>query len=110
GPSSDLAGTLAGATGDIAYPCGATGATIWYRFTITGSPEVVYADTFDGGSFDTVLFFASSCSSTTLPTPPTTGELRCDDDEGTAGCTGAASLRSQIRGIFPPGTYFLVVG
>jgi hypothetical protein len=94
------------ATNDVAGPCAATaGATVWYRFTTT-VPELVYADTF-GSTFDTVLYFANSCTAA-RPASGTAGLLECDNDATGAGCT-TGGTQSQILGYFLTGTYYIVV-
>jgi hypothetical protein len=86
-------------------PCfGAGLADVFYRFTLTRR-EVVYADTF-GATFDTKLFFASSCTAP-LTRVAQTGELLCDDNLGN-GCTQGGT-GSQVMAILPAGTYYLVV-
>ncbi|MEZ4391859.1 MAG: hypothetical protein R3A48_12245 [Polyangiales bacterium] len=101
-------GSNAGAAGNLAAPCGFNvGTDVWFRFTIPGpSRELVYADTF-GSSFDTVLFFASSCGAA-LSGSTTSGDALCNDDSGSVGCVGG--LQSQVTALLNPGTYYLVLG
>ena len=93
---------LVGANRDLSASCtSANGADVYYRFTIpAGSRQLVYADTF-GASFDTVLTFASGCT-TSLSAGTTTGDAPCNDDS-------CGTLQSQVAALLNPGTYYLVV-
>ncbi len=97
--------TNVGANTDLTPPCGSGGADVWFRFTLT-QRELVYADTV-GTGFDTILYFASSCSAP-LSGSPVAGTYLCNDDMGVAGCTGGG-LQSQVVGLFNAGTYYLVL-
>ena len=99
-----LALTNTGASTELTPPCGFGGADVWYRFTLS-QRELVYADTV-GTSFDTILYFASSCGAA-LSGSPVAGTSLCNDDMGSAGCSGGG-LQSQVVGLFDPGTYYLV--
>ncbi len=103
--SQTIALTTTGANNELASPCGFAGADVWYRFTLT-QRELVYADTI-GTGYDTVLYFASGCS-TALSGSPTAGTALCNDDMSAVGCT-TGGLQSQVVGLFGPGTYYLVV-
>ncbi len=93
-----------GANTDLATPCGFGGSEVWYRFTLS-QRELVYADTV-GTSFDTILYFASSCTAA-LSGSPVAGTYLCNDDMSLASCTGGG-LQSQVVGLFNAGTYYLV--
>ncbi|MBL8600508.1 MAG: hypothetical protein JNK72_01145 [Myxococcales bacterium] len=98
---STLSVNLTGANHDVDALCTSlSGADVYYRFTLT-SRELVYADTF-GTSFDTVLFFASGCT-TPMPSGTTAGDQTCNDD------SVCGSLQSQVVALLNPGTYYLVV-
>jgi len=101
-PQTTLTANLVGANRDITATCtGSNGADVFYRFTIpAGSRQLVYADTF-GAAFDTVLQFASGCSSP-LSTGTTAGDGPCNDDS-------CGTLQSQAVSLLSPGTYYLIV-
>jgi hypothetical protein len=101
------AGTNVGAGRELTPSCGFNvGTDVWFRFTIPGpSRELVYADSF-GSAFDTVMYFASSCG-VALSGTTTAGDALCNDDSGSAGCTGG--LQSQVTALLAPGTYYLVL-
>ncbi len=100
-----LATTTVGAVNNLTPPCGAAGADVWFQFTL-GQREIVYADTI-GTGYDTVLYFASSCS-TPITAPAPTGMAYCNDDMGSAGCA-SGGLQSQVVALLNPGTYYLVL-
>jgi hypothetical protein len=95
-----LAATTAGATADLAAPCGTAGTPdVFFKFTLTRR-ELVYADTF-GASANTALFFASSCSAArTESTTP--GDAVCSSDACGTG-------QSQVTALLDPGTHYLVL-
>jgi len=101
-PQVTFTANLVGANRDLSASCtSANGADVYYRFTIpAGSRQLVYADTF-GASFDTVLTFASGCT-TSLSAGTTTGDAPCNDDS-------CGTLQSQVAALLNPGTYYLVV-
>lgn len=91
----------------LTSPCGSAGADLFYRLVVPGpSREIVYADTV-GSSIDTVLYFARDCT-TPMPASGTPGEVVCNDDLGTVGCT--ATTQSTVVALLTPGTWYLVVG
>ncbi|HEX3762078.1 MAG TPA: hypothetical protein VHW23_25430 [Kofleriaceae bacterium] len=97
---SDLTTNPAGATADLAAPCGTAGTPdVFFKFTLTRR-EMVYADTF-GASGTTALFFATSCSAArTASTTP--GDAVCS--------TGACGTgQSQVVALLDPGTHYLVL-
>jgi hypothetical protein len=100
-----IAATTVGANNNLTAPCGFGGADVWFRFTLA-QREIVYADTV-GATYDTILYFASSCS-TPLSAPALPGAVFCNDDMASAGCSGGG-LQSQVVAILEPGTYFLVL-
>ena len=95
-----LSATTAGASADLAAPCGAPGTPdVFFKFTLTRR-ELVYADTF-GATNNTALYFASSCS-TARTVATTDGDAVCS----TAACgTG----QSQVVALLDPGTHYLVL-
>jgi hypothetical protein len=96
---SDISATTAGATADLAAPCGTAGTPdVFFTFTLTRR-ELVYADTFDS-SGATALYFASSCQAArTASTTP--GDAVCS--------TGACGTsQSQVVALLDPGTHYLV--
>jgi hypothetical protein len=96
---SDILTTTAGATADLAAPCGTAGTPdVFFTFTLTRR-ELVYADTF-GSSGATALYFASSCQvARTASTTP--GDAVCS--------TGACSTsQPQVVALLDPGTHYLV--
>jgi hypothetical protein len=97
---SDISATTAGASADLAAPCGTAGTPdVFFKFTLTRR-ELVYADTF-GSSGATALYFASSCS--TARTDATTpGDAVCS--------TGACGTdQSQVVALLDPGTHYLML-
>jgi hypothetical protein len=91
-------GTFSGdtttATDDSGYCSGYGTRGVWYRFTLSQS-EVVYLDTQDGQSWDSVISVNSgSC---------TGSNVLCIDDQY---CSG---LRSQGVGYLSAGTYYVLV-
>jgi len=82
------------ATSDTGQSCEGSGANgVWYRFTLT-QQEVVYLDTLDGNSWDSVITVKSgSC---------TGPNVLCNDDS----CT---TQRSQIAGVLDAGIYYILV-
>jgi len=68
---------------------------------------LVYADTF-GATWDTVLFFATACT-TSMAGSTTPGDAVCNDDAGGSGICPAEGLRSQVVAVLNPGTYYLVL-
>lgn len=110
GTSTQASANTAGATHDLQAPCAPSlaGPDVFYRFTIAGpASEIISADTF-GTSSDTVVFFASSCTSA-LPTAGAPGVVACNDDAITLGCGVSSGRASQAVAILPPGTHFLVL-
>jgi hypothetical protein len=106
--------TTANALHDIDPSCRATTSPdVYFSFTLT-QRELVYADTFGDGStahptptWDTVLFFASSCTAS-MPATGAAGAVYCNDDASGLGCT-ADGTRSQVSAVLEPGTYYLVL-
>ncbi|MFO0603598.1 MAG: hypothetical protein U0324_10515 [Polyangiales bacterium] len=111
-----LSGNTTNALHDIDPSCRATTSPdLFYSFTLT-QRELVYADTFGNTSvpvpapsYDTVLFFANSCT-TSLPAAAPTGMSYCNDDASSYGgeCAGEGN-RSQVMAVLDPGTYYLVL-
>ncbi len=106
--------TTANALHDVDGSCGNTASSpdVYLTFTLT-QRELVYADTFGDGTtthpaptFDTVLFFATAC--TTAMPAGTGGSVTCNDDATSLGCSGDGN-RSQVSAVLEPGTYFLVL-
>jgi cysteine-rich repeat protein len=96
-----FSGSTAQAADDHTYSCtpSATGGRdVWYRFTLA-QREVVYLDTVDGNTWDSILQIRSgTCAASTA--------VACADDQ----CRSySGSYRSQIVQILDPGTYFVVV-
>jgi hypothetical protein len=94
---------------DILAPCDSTTTRdLFFAFTLT-QREIVYASTYGGASWDTVLFFASSCTTALGGTPPT-GQVYCNDDINSTGCTEQTSINSSVvTAVLNPGTYYLVL-
>jgi len=96
-----FSGSTTQATDDHAYSCSPSasgGRDVWYTFTLL-QREVVYLDTVDGNTWDSVLQLRSgACGSSTA--------LTCADDQCRAYSGG---VRSQILRVLDPGTYFVVV-
>ena len=91
-------GNTTSATSDNVTCSGTDGAPdVWYTFTIpAGTNHVVYFDTVDGGTWDSVLHLRQgSCSGPTVAGG-------CADDA----CGGR---RSQMVVVLTPGTYYLAV-
>ncbi len=107
-PVTTLSGTNVGASQQVTPPCGFNvGGDVYYRIDVPGpSRELVYADTV-GSTFDTVLYFARDCG-TALTSSTTAGDVICDDDLGSVGCSG--SLQSQVVALLTPGTWYLMLG
>jgi hypothetical protein len=100
-----LSASTSFANHDLNAPCaGVGGADVFYRFTLTRR-EYVYADTF-GASWDTKLFFATSCT-TPLVRSTRAGEALCNDNRGLS-CTSGGNA-SQVVAVLDPGTYYLVL-
>ncbi len=94
---------------DLAAPCdSSTGRDLFYRFTLT-QREIVYATTAGGATWDTALFFATSCTAALTGTPPA-GQVYCNDDINTTGCSEqTGGLQSVVTAVLNPGTYYLVL-
>ncbi|MEZ4389578.1 MAG: hypothetical protein R3A48_00670 [Polyangiales bacterium] len=121
-PANDTCGTaqvinLAGATPvtvrastryarqQINAPCTkGSGPDVWFRFTLT-QREIVYADTL-GATWDTVLHFATDCT-TPLRITSETSEVACNDDVSSRCELGGTA--SQIYAVLDPGTYYIVL-
>jgi hypothetical protein len=109
-----LSGDTSTALHDLAPSClSTTSPDLFYTFTLT-QRELVYADTFGDAmhpapTYDTVLFFASSCTASMPATAPT-GMNYCNDDASGLGseCTSNGN-RSQVAAVLEPGTYYLVL-
>jgi hypothetical protein len=101
-----LSSSTVGTQHDLDAPCVAGGPDVFYTFTLS-RPELVYADTL-GASFDTILFFASSCTTPLAVSAPATGLIECDDDFSGAGCATGGTA-SQVTAYLAPGTYYLVL-
>ena len=105
GPSITLAASTRYARREGTPPCQSNvGGDVWFRFTLT-QRELVYADTF-GATWDTVLYFASSCT-TPLTGSTTAGDAVCNDDAASV-CPNDGN-RSQVVALLGPGTYYLVL-
>ncbi|MEI8256798.1 MAG: hypothetical protein WCJ30_14075, partial [Deltaproteobacteria bacterium] len=99
--STTISTTTVSAAHDATAPCStAAGADVFFSFTLT-QPELVYADTF-GSTFDTILFFANSCTTGLPLSAASTGLIECDDDSGGAGCS-SGGLQSQVTAYLQPG-------
>lgn len=91
-----------GASNDTRGPTGCTctaGRDVFYTFTLTAE-EIVYADTFDGNTWDSSLFLQDAMGNN-LPSQ-SGGFATCNDDA----CGG---FRSQLAARLGPGTYYLVL-
>jgi hypothetical protein len=100
-PQTTVTADTTGASNHTTGPTGCnctSGRDVFYTFTLTRA-EVVYADTFDGETWDSSLFLQDAMGANLTPT---TGDTTCNDDS----CTGR---RSQISARLAPGQYFLVV-
>ncbi len=107
GPSINLSVDTVNATHDFATSCGSSGADVFFTFTLTDR-EMVYADTFQTGStFDSILQFASSCT-TPIAAGTVPGDAPCNDDATSQGCA-SPDLHSQAVAVLNPGTYYLIV-
>ncbi len=95
----DLPVNTTNALHDLTSCSGTSGADVFFTFTLN-EREMVYADTF-GATWDTSLFFASSCT-TPLTVSTTTGDSICNDD-------ACGSTQSQIMAVLNAGKYYLVV-
>ena len=95
----DLPVNTTNALHDLTSCSGTSGADVFFTFTLN-ERELVYADTF-GATWDTSLFFASSCS-TPLTVSTTTGDSICNDD-------ACGTSQSQIMAVLNAGKYYLVV-
>ncbi len=110
-----LDGITSGASHDIDPSCRATTSPdVFFSFTLT-QPELVYADTLGDGStthtaptWDTVLFFANSCTTSMPASGGPAGTVYCNDDASTLGCSTDGN-HSQIAAVLAPGTYYLVL-
>jgi len=88
-----FSGDTTSATDDSGYCAGSGTKGVWYRFTLS-QQEVVYLDTQDGNSWDSVITVKSgSC---------TGSNVLCGDDSCSNG-------RSQIAGVLSAGTYYVLV-
>jgi hypothetical protein len=95
-PRLDLMANTAGAGHEVASPCGAGDADVFFSFTLD-KRSVVYADTF-GASWNTVVYFTGSCAGEALPD----NTAACSDD--------ACGLpQSQAMAVLAPGKYILGV-
>jgi len=109
-----LGGTTTSALHDIDPSCRVTTSPdLYFPFTLT-QRELVYADTFGDGTashplptYDTVLFFANSCT-TSMPATGPAGTVYCNDDATSVGCADDGN-RAQISAVLDPGTYYLVL-
>ncbi len=109
----DVPATTINAFHDLDTPAGCpavggpatSGKDVFFSFTLT-QPELVYADTV-GASWDTILFFANSCTTAIPLSASATGLVECDDDLNDIGCT--RSTQSQVVAYLQPGTYYLVL-
>jgi hypothetical protein len=109
-----LTGNTSSALHDINPSCQtSTAPDLYYTFTLT-QRELVYADTFGDGTttrpiptYDTLLFFANSCT-TSMPATGPAGMVYCNDDAVSVGCANDSN-RSQISAVLDPGTYYLVL-
>jgi hypothetical protein len=95
-PRIDLMVNTAGATHDVAGPCGAGDADAFFSFTLD-KRSVVYADTF-GASWNTVVYFAASCAGEALAD----NSDACNDD-------ACGTPQSQATAVLAPGKYILGV-
>jgi len=89
-----FSGDTTGATTDPDAACaGYHRSGVWYTFSLSRR-EVVYFDTQDGETWDSVITVRSgSCTGT---------EVLCDDD-------GCGNYRSQVAGVLGAGTYYVLV-
>ena len=98
-PSTTLTVDTTGASNDTTGGCTCTsGRDVFYRFTLT-APELVYADTLDGLTWDSSLFLQDAMGANLTDSADSTS---CGDDS----CGG---VRSQLAARLPAGTYFLVL-
>ncbi len=105
-----------GLTHDLDPTCSTTTAPdLFLTFTLS-QRELVYADTFGENAtttmypaptWDTILFFASSCT-TAMPATGSQGSINCNDDATGNGCA-SGERRSQVAAVLDPGTYYLVL-
>jgi hypothetical protein len=96
-----LSADTTGASNHTVGPAGCTctrGRDVFYTFTLT-QEEVVYADTLDGESWDSSLFFQDEMGNNLTPGM---GDVTCNDD-------ACGTRRSQVFARLSPGRYFLVV-
>ncbi|MBN1772861.1 MAG: DUF4215 domain-containing protein [Deltaproteobacteria bacterium] len=96
-----FSGSTAQAADDHSYSCRPSstgGRDVWYTFSLL-QREVIYLDTVDGNTWDSVLQLRSgSCASSTA--------VACADDQ----CRSySGGHRSQIVQVLDPGTYLVVV-
>lgn len=112
-----MAATTQGATLDPLStreaPCQANRAPdVWFKFTVpSGAPHLVYVDSFSA-SWDTVLFFADSCTAARPLSSASSKLQECNDDASAApgdGCAGSTRKQSTIVGYFPPNSTRYIV-
>jgi hypothetical protein len=97
-PHMDLSVNTVGAAHAVDVPCATNGGDVVFTFTLN-QREVVYADTF-GASWNTVLYFTSSCGVT--PPGPEVGTVVCSED-------ACGTTQSQAIAVLGYGRHYLVV-
>ncbi|MFO0607475.1 MAG: MXAN_6577-like cysteine-rich protein [Polyangiales bacterium] len=95
--TADTTGAMNNTTGPSDCNC-TSGRDVFYTFTLA-QDEVVYADTFDGETWDSSLILQDAMGNNLTPGA---GDTTCNDD-------ACATRRSQVSARLAAGRYFLVV-
>ncbi len=108
-PTVTFTASTENATSDVVTPCLGSnanrGGDVFYRLTLT-QRELVYADTFGGGTYDSALFFANAAGAA-VAASRTPGDTVCNDDAD-GPCPGVGNSAMVVT-VLDPGVWYLVV-